>query len=303
MEKYDVIVVGAGTAGLFCANFLARYGKKTLLLEHNHQPGGLTGGFWRKKFYFDAGDQSFESGGIMIPLLKNLGLYRPEDWEFADYTIAYEHGSVVMKDQKKALNELVDLYPEQRQEMLDLFTYMIRCGELLGAVSNDQSSPIDKSGLARFRALVDLGKTVISNRKEMEGENETLSSKLDETQHQAEALQAALEEAQQKIVNLQRRLDDDQVGSEDNRIALQELKTKLQATQAKFLNAQIKIKKLGKMMPVCSSCKKIRDDEGFWRELDNFINNPAHAELLQGVCPDCEKPVSVATENTKSKLE
>ena len=99
-KKYDVIVVGAGTAGLFCANFLARYGKKTLLLEHNHQPGGLTGGFWRRKFYFDAGDQSFESGGIMIPLLKNLGLYRPGDWEFADYTIAYDRGSVVMKDQK-----------------------------------------------------------------------------------------------------------------------------------------------------------------------------------------------------------
>ena len=91
MSQYDAIVVGAGTAGLFCANFLARYGKKTLLLEHNHQPGGLTGGFWRRKFYFDAGDQSFESGGIMIPLLKNLGLYRREDWEFADYTIASFH--------------------------------------------------------------------------------------------------------------------------------------------------------------------------------------------------------------------
>ena len=36
MSQYDVIVVGAGTAGLFCSNFLARYGKKTLLLEHNH---------------------------------------------------------------------------------------------------------------------------------------------------------------------------------------------------------------------------------------------------------------------------
>jgi PAS domain S-box-containing protein len=143
----------------------------------------------------------------------------------------------------------------------------------------------------------------ISNRKEMEGENETLSSKLGDTQHQAEALQAALEEAQQKIVDLQKRLKDDQVGSEDNRIALQELKTRLQAAQAKFQNAQIKIKKLGKMIPVCSSCKKIRDDEGFWRELDKFISNPTHAELLQSVCPDCETPVSVATENTKSKLE
>jgi prolycopene isomerase len=167
MSKYDVIVVGAGTAGLFCANFLARYGKKTLLLEHNHQPGGLTGGFWRKKFYFDAGDQSFESGGIMIPLLKNLGLYNPRDWDFADYTIAYDRGSVVMKEKKKALTELIDLFPEQREEMSQLYSEMVRCGDLLGALSNDKTSPIDKSGFARLRSIIDLGRTVMTNRAEM----------------------------------------------------------------------------------------------------------------------------------------
>ncbi len=166
-HKYDVIVVGAGTAGLFCANFLARYGKKTLLLEHNHQPGGLTGGFWRKKFYFDAGDQSFESGGIMIPLLKNLGLYDPKDWSFADYTIAYEHGSVVMKDPKKALQDLANLFPDQRQEMHDLFSHMMRCAEILGSISNDRTSPIDNSGLARLRSIARLGHTLLSRRSEM----------------------------------------------------------------------------------------------------------------------------------------
>ncbi len=167
MSRYDVIVVGAGTAGLFCANFLARYGKKTLLLEHNHQPGGLTGGFWRKKFYFDVGDQSFESAGIMIPLLKNLGLYHPADWDFADYTTAYERGSVVMKDQKKALAELLDLFPEHREQLSKLYGEMIRCANVLGKISNDKISPIDKSGLARLRSIVDLGQTVMSNRAQM----------------------------------------------------------------------------------------------------------------------------------------
>jgi phytoene dehydrogenase-like protein len=75
---------------LFCSNYLARFGRKTLLLEHYHQPGGLTGGFWRKKYYWDAGDQSFESAGIMLPLLKSLGLYHPADWEFATYSLAYK---------------------------------------------------------------------------------------------------------------------------------------------------------------------------------------------------------------------
>lgn len=165
MGSYDVIVVGAGTAGLFCANFLAQSGKRTLLLEHNHQPGGLTGGFWRKKFYFDAGDQSFESGGIMIPLLKKLGLYRREDWAFADYTIAYDRGSVIMRDQKKALAELLDLFPEQREDLSRLYAEMIRCASILGSVSNDKTSPIDKSGWARLRAFIDMGRTFVNQRE------------------------------------------------------------------------------------------------------------------------------------------
>ncbi len=165
--KYDVIVVGAGMAGLFCANFLARFGKKTLLLEHNHQPGGLTGGFRRKNFYFDAGDQSFESSGIMLPTLKKLGIYNPADWERTDYTIAYEQGSVVMKDQQKALAELADLFPDQREGMHKLFSKMIRYSELLGTFANDETFPLAKTGFARMRSFIDIGRTYMKNRHEM----------------------------------------------------------------------------------------------------------------------------------------
>ncbi|MCX5866664.1 MAG: FAD-dependent oxidoreductase, partial [Proteobacteria bacterium] len=38
-KKFDVAVVGAGIAGLSCANYLARGGKKVVLLEQNHQAG------------------------------------------------------------------------------------------------------------------------------------------------------------------------------------------------------------------------------------------------------------------------
>ncbi len=167
MEKYDVIIVGAGTAGLFCANYLARYGKKTLLLEHNHQVGGLTGGFWRKKYYFDAGDQSFESAGIMFPLLKTLGLYNPDDWEPADYATAYEHGTVIMGDQQKALVEFADLFPDLREGLTNLFSEMIRYSNILGEMSNDSVSPIGKTGLARLKAIASIGKTFLNNRKEL----------------------------------------------------------------------------------------------------------------------------------------
>ncbi|MFW5728989.1 MAG: phytoene desaturase family protein [Spirochaetota bacterium] len=85
MSQYDVIVVGGGMAGLVCSNFLARYGKRVLLLEQNHQVGGNMSGFWRKGFYFDGGDQSFESMGVVFPILEELGICTAADFHKARY--------------------------------------------------------------------------------------------------------------------------------------------------------------------------------------------------------------------------
>ncbi|MCF6149020.1 MAG: NAD(P)/FAD-dependent oxidoreductase [Candidatus Kuenenia sp.] len=51
---YDVIVIGAGIAGLICASFLAKNGKKVLLIEQHFIPGGYCTSFKRKGFHFDA---------------------------------------------------------------------------------------------------------------------------------------------------------------------------------------------------------------------------------------------------------
>ena len=85
MEKYDVIVVGGGLGGMTAANYLASRGKRTLVLEQNHQTGGNLSGFRRKGFYFDGGDQSFESLGIMFPVLEELGLLDRVSWRRARF--------------------------------------------------------------------------------------------------------------------------------------------------------------------------------------------------------------------------
>ncbi|MBM4053157.1 MAG: NAD(P)/FAD-dependent oxidoreductase [Planctomycetes bacterium] len=51
---YDVIVIGAGIAGLICAAFLSKSGKKVLLVEQHFIPGGYCTSFKRKGFHFDA---------------------------------------------------------------------------------------------------------------------------------------------------------------------------------------------------------------------------------------------------------
>ncbi|HDY87615.1 MAG TPA: NAD(P)/FAD-dependent oxidoreductase, partial [bacterium] len=52
--KYDVIVLGAGIAGLICGTFLAKQGKKVLIIEQHSIPGGYCTSFKRKGFIFDA---------------------------------------------------------------------------------------------------------------------------------------------------------------------------------------------------------------------------------------------------------
>ncbi len=53
-SKYDVIILGAGIAGLICGTFLAKNGKKTLIIEQHSLPGGYCTSFKRKGFTFDA---------------------------------------------------------------------------------------------------------------------------------------------------------------------------------------------------------------------------------------------------------
>jgi hypothetical protein len=47
------------------------------------------------------------------------------------------------------------------------------------------------------------------------------------------------------------------------------------------------IKTLKGLIPICASCKKIRDDEGFWQHLEVYIHDHSDAVLSHGYCPEC----------------
>lgn len=52
-------------------------------------------------------------------------------------------------------------------------------------------------------------------------------------------------------------------------------------------NALAEIKTLHGIMPICASCKKIRDDQGVWSQLEAYISNHSEAEFSHGLCPSC----------------
>jgi len=49
------------------------------------------------------------------------------------------------------------------------------------------------------------------------------------------------------------------------------------------------IKTMRGLLPICVECKKIRDDEGFWQQVEIYIEGHSTAEFSHGMCPDCMK--------------
>jgi len=67
----------------------------------------------------------------------------------------------------------------------------------------------------------------------------------------------------------------------------------LEEDREKLLNklqmALAHIKELNGMLPICSNCKKIRNDEGYWEVVEAYITEHTEATFTHGICPDCAK--------------
>lgn len=67
----------------------------------------------------------------------------------------------------------------------------------------------------------------------------------------------------------------------------------LQATLAEKIGelqrALNEIKTLRGIVPICASCKKIRNDAGFWQQVDVYVRDHSEAEFSHGLCPECMK--------------
>lgn len=65
--------------------------------------------------------------------------------------------------------------------------------------------------------------------------------------------------------------------------------------------ALLEIKTLQGIVPICSFCKKIRDDKGFWSQVESYVSYHTEAEFSHGVCPDCQKEHYPEIFNNKKK--
>jgi len=52
-------------------------------------------------------------------------------------------------------------------------------------------------------------------------------------------------------------------------------------------NALDQVKQLSGLLPICASCKKIKDDKGDWHQIESYIRDHSEAEFTHGICQEC----------------
>lgn len=74
-----------------------------------------------------------------------------------------------------------------------------------------------------------------------------------------------------------------------NQLELKKHRDALALRNAELQEALTKIKTLSGLLPICASCKKIRDDKGYWNRIETYISDHSEAEFSHSICPECTK--------------
>jgi DNA-binding response OmpR family regulator len=61
------------------------------------------------------------------------------------------------------------------------------------------------------------------------------------------------------------------------------------AVAERILKLQLQVKHLAGMLPICSRCKKVRDDQNYWHQVESYVAKHTDATFTHSYCPDCFK--------------
>jgi len=73
------------------------------------------------------------------------------------------------------------------------------------------------------------------------------------------------------------------------RVHIEERAAELITANNKLREALANVRTLSGMLPICACCKQIRDDRGYWTQVETFVSEHSEAVFTSGLCPDCEK--------------
>jgi len=134
--KYDVIVIGSGIGGLSCAAKLAKQGKRVLLLEKNHHPGGTSYIFYRDGYAFPMGPMSFSFPHRVSNFLKDLGIKKKIDFKRNHFQLVTSYFDMVYsRPFEEFKKDLKILFPDEKKVEI----FFAKLGEIIALIKDISS--------------------------------------------------------------------------------------------------------------------------------------------------------------------
>jgi len=107
--------------------------------------------------------------------------------------------------------------------------------------------------------------------------SQALVHKLEEKNEELKDALDKLQRAHERIVEL----------NSDLERRVQERTAELQSANRDLSYALSEVKELNGLLPICSYCKKIRDDKDYWQSVEGYIGKHTNAQFSHGICPEC----------------
>lgn len=75
-----------------------------------------------------------------------------------------------------------------------------------------------------------------------------------------------------------------------------------QSTLLELTQAKEQLKKITDLLPICSSCKRIRNEEGYWQDVETYISSHSTTVFTHGICPECKERYMATIPDVLRKL-
>ncbi len=113
----------------------------------------------------------------------------------------------------------------------------------------------------------------------------------DDVQELASSFNAMVDRVQAAKEDLERRVAERTADLSAANEELVRLNRDKEAAIVKLKEALDKISTLRGLLPICARCKKIRDDQGYWQQIEVYISDHTEADFTHGICPDCARAI------------
>jgi len=111
----------------------------------------------------------------------------------------------------------------------------------------------------------------------------------DDVQALASSFNAMIDRVRSSREDLERRVEERTAELSVANEELLRLNLEKEVAIDRLQEALDKISTLRGLLPICAACKKIRDDKGYWNQIEVYISKHTEAEFSHGICPDCAK--------------